>query len=91
MSGVYTLAPTGERIYEGQSAFGSTPDFDDSDWVAAVREEEFLGNETLSWQPMNPIRKLQLNAALSITPIAVQNATVHVFKYAQNVRPVSLL
>ena len=32
MSGVYTLAPTGERIYEGQSAFGSTPDFDDPDF-----------------------------------------------------------
>ena len=32
MSGVYTLAPTGERIYEGQSLFGSTPDFDDPDF-----------------------------------------------------------
>ena len=31
-SGVYTLAPTGERIYEGQSLFGSTPDFDDPDF-----------------------------------------------------------
>ena len=31
-SGVYTLAPTGERIYEGQSAFGATPDIDDPDF-----------------------------------------------------------
>ena len=31
-SGVYTLSPTGERIYEGQSLFGSTPDFDDPDF-----------------------------------------------------------
>ena len=63
----------------------TTSAFDDSEWAVAVEEQEFAGNEIVSWQPMNPIRSLELNSAQSITPIlTADNETVYVFKFPQN-------
>jgi len=62
----------------------STAAFDDSKWPAAVHMDEFKGTEKVAWQPMNPIRQIELNPPLSITPIKLPDETVHVFKFPQN-------
>eukprot|EP00665_Eupelagonemidae_sp_cell47_P017528 gene17528-biopygen2562 len=67
----------------------STAAFDGSKWPAAVHVDEFKGKEKVAWQPMNPIRQIELNPPLSITPIKIRNTfgadeTVYVFKFPQN-------
>lgn len=76
---------TGE-VYDAQMEIASWADakFDDSKWAATVHVDEFKGSEKIVWQPMNPIRQIELNAPLSITPIKLSTETVHVFKFPQN-------
>ena len=53
----------------------SNASFDDSSWNPVQNSDEFKGNPKykglykLSWQPMTPIRAIELMKPLSITPI----------------------
>lgn len=74
------------EIYDARMEITGWADakFDDSKWAAAVHMDEFKGSEIVAWQPMNPIRQIELNQPLSITPIKLTAETVHVFKFPQN-------
>ena len=80
------------NIYQGESYDATmeipgwaSPGFDATAWAAALANAEFA-DVVATWQPMQPIRALELNSAESITPIklAHQNETVYVFKFPQN-------
>ena len=70
----------------------SNASFDDSSWKLVQNYDEFKGNPKykglykLSWQPMAPIRAIELMKPLSVTPIRLlsEDTTVFVFKFAQN-------
>ena len=78
----------GGEVYDARMEMDgwSTASFDDSSWKAVQKNDEFQGRYKLSWQPMAPIRALELMRPLSITPIllADQNVTVYVAKFPQN-------
>ena len=70
----------------------SNASFDDSSWEPVQNNDEFKGNPKykgvykLSYQPMAPIRAIELMAPLSVTPIRLLSGdtTVFVFKFPQN-------
>jgi alpha-L-rhamnosidase len=77
----------------------SNASFDDSSWKPVQNNDEFKGNPKykglykLSWQPMAPIRAIELMKPLSVTPIQLlsENTTVFIFKFAQNAAGYSVL
>ena len=71
----------------------SNASFDDSSWNTVQNNDEFKGNPKykgvykLAWQPMAPIRAIELMKPLSVTPIQLHDGvgtTVFVFKFPQN-------
>lgn len=55
-------------------------------WPPASALDQFAAfNYSLRWQPMPPIRALQLNSALSLTPVSLSSGeVVHVYEFGQN-------
>jgi hypothetical protein len=64
----------GGEVYDARMELAgwSNASYDDTKWVAVHNVDEFKDKPyQLSWQPMEPIRALELNAPLSITAIAI--------------------
>ena len=64
----------GGEVYDARMEIAgwSNASFDDADWTAVRNADEFKDKPyKLSWQPMEPIRALELNAPLSITAITL--------------------
>ena len=74
------------EVYDARMEIAGWSDtkFDDRKWPSAVHIDEFNGTEKIAWQPMNPIRAIELNAPLTVTAIKLPAETVHVFKFPQN-------
>ena len=84
----------GNDIYQGEvydarkelngwTATDFDVDADPTNWHPVIEKNEFP-KSLISWQPMPPIRALELNPPLSITPVKLSTETVWVFKFPQN-------